>query len=587
MRDTSIVFYSGAEVPRNQLDAPIFNSYQEQQEYFHSRSGQYKWTDDVNRWQLNNLQFTRVSEKVVQINTGAVTYAQLKRCNYMAIRNAQDERWYYSFVDNVEYVSESCTNVTFDIDVIQTFMFNGEFSAPFSSAKQAYVERCHSATDEVGDNLADEGSTPAKLIKQNVQKVGSNMTTSYVYVDTWTTKALTNLATLDARFVRQYGNTLYLGWAHGQGANPIYTVNTYADLIDRLNRLDNDGIISIQCVPRLCAGTFVEGHEIKDDTVPDVAQLEDIDDYKKHTVEDVSIDAVNIDTDDMDGYVPKNNKLWTSLGCEIVVQTNDGQRIILSPEYLNIRTNEEDERIIVLSGKITGTMVGTASLIFRPTNYAGLGANASPFNADFEKTLVLTGYPECVWTRNETASWKVQNAESFSLKTIASGITNAVLLSAMASTGNALGTAYATARLTNGLIDSGSEYIKAQNKPDSVGGVPSCDANDYNHDQKMFFCYYKTLNANDAKILDDYLSRNGYAQNRVLNVSEQLHNRMNWDFIKTNGITFDDEYSGFNGNYKKQLASIFDRGIRFWWYKNHNLSVGNYGSMTNPITPSN
>lgn len=50
------------------------------------------------------------------------TKDQLQGVNYLRFNN--DNKWWYAFIISKDYVNESCTQITFEIDVMQTFMFD-------------------------------------------------------------------------------------------------------------------------------------------------------------------------------------------------------------------------------------------------------------------------------------------------------------------------------------------------------------------------------------------------------------------------------------------------------------------------------
>ena len=72
------------------------------------------------------------------------------KCNYMMFRNtAYGNKWFYAFITGIEYVNDNCTNVTFEIDVMQTWFFVHNMDACF-------VEREHPVTDEIGEHYEPE-----------------------------------------------------------------------------------------------------------------------------------------------------------------------------------------------------------------------------------------------------------------------------------------------------------------------------------------------------------------------------------------------------------------------------------------------
>lgn len=70
--------------------------------------------------------------------------------NYMFFQNtAYGSKWFYAFVTNVEYINDAVSEISYEIDVIQTYMFDWKLGMSF-------IDREHAATDAAGDNLMSE-----------------------------------------------------------------------------------------------------------------------------------------------------------------------------------------------------------------------------------------------------------------------------------------------------------------------------------------------------------------------------------------------------------------------------------------------
>ena len=55
-------------------------------------------------------------------------------CNYLRYKNK--DKWWYAFITSKDYINESLTSITFEIDVYQTFMFDVQL-------KESYISREH------------------------------------------------------------------------------------------------------------------------------------------------------------------------------------------------------------------------------------------------------------------------------------------------------------------------------------------------------------------------------------------------------------------------------------------------------------
>lgn len=88
-------------------------------------------------------------------------------CNYLYYNNG-DKR-YYAFITSKEYVSTSCTAITFEIDVMQTFMFD-------YSIGESFIEREHQDRYTIGDN--GELKPFYSLTQENITNGGELLQTS-------------------------------------------------------------------------------------------------------------------------------------------------------------------------------------------------------------------------------------------------------------------------------------------------------------------------------------------------------------------------------------------------------------------------
>ena len=77
----------------------------------------------------------------------------LYNCNYIMYQNSNfGTRWFYAFINSMEWASNGSTRLYVSTDVIQTWFFDITYY-------QSYVDRCHSDTDIPGDNIIPEDFT--------------------------------------------------------------------------------------------------------------------------------------------------------------------------------------------------------------------------------------------------------------------------------------------------------------------------------------------------------------------------------------------------------------------------------------------
>ena len=88
-----------------------------------------------------NYSFVKPNGNAIDVS---FSYSNCLKANYIAFQNPYyDNKWFFAFVDSVEYRNNSLTRITFTIDVFSTW-FNK------ITLQTCYVEREHVNDDSIG-----------------------------------------------------------------------------------------------------------------------------------------------------------------------------------------------------------------------------------------------------------------------------------------------------------------------------------------------------------------------------------------------------------------------------------------------------
>ena len=142
------------------------------------------------------------------------------------------------------------------------------------------------------------------------------------------------------------------------------------------------------------------------------------------------------------------------------------------------------------------------------------------------------------------------------------------------------GTNSATGIVSDVLGDI-STYRTHKDTPDALNGTLSQNTI-INALGKYGFAFYDTcLRARDAKIIDDFFTKYGYAVKRVklpnLSIYGGAGVRPHWNYLKLKNCTLSDSFMPAFA--EEKICSIFNTGVTVW----HNLSeVGNYSLDNSP-----
>ena len=138
--NTNIKIYSGIPLDNSYENTLWFDSLSEQNSYFHSSYSHIKHN-------LTEQSYQRVERGKMRV---AISAESLYDCNYLAFQNrAFGYKWFYAFILSVEYINNETSEITFEVDIMQTYLFDVVL-------KECFIDREHSDTDEVGDNIVPE-----------------------------------------------------------------------------------------------------------------------------------------------------------------------------------------------------------------------------------------------------------------------------------------------------------------------------------------------------------------------------------------------------------------------------------------------
>lgn len=135
--NSNIYILYGVPLNSKYNDTILFDNVAAQHAYF---VGKAKYT-------LTNQMYVRKSDGVVRVEKKA---EDVYNCNYLMFQNDSfGSKWFYAFINDVKYVNNGRCDIYFEIDVLQTWLTE-------MVMRPCYVEREHSYTDNVGDNLVPE-----------------------------------------------------------------------------------------------------------------------------------------------------------------------------------------------------------------------------------------------------------------------------------------------------------------------------------------------------------------------------------------------------------------------------------------------
>lgn len=484
---------------------------------FASASAQYSYFASLPHVAIDGATYQR-KDNIIRF---PAPYDDILQYNYVMYRNdAYSNKWFYAFIDKMDYINDNLTAVSIKEDVFQTWQFDFQYKATF-------VEREHVNDDTLGKHTIPENLGSGEYTVDSSSKYEFNYANSSFSVMFLVTELIGGIPAWTSSNGRYYNGI----W------NGLYNFSVdYGDASHIINGYTNvgkpDAIQSIYVVPTVMTAFFDSYTATMDDaTFPVRIPLVNKGTYLVDTHTFTRPTA-------LDGYTPKNNKMFTSDYCFIYADNNSGQVAKYSWEdFSNTSSAKFTEEGVVGQG---------CSIKLIPEDYKKLSGENS-----YTYGLTATKLPICGWTSDFYTAYMVQNGLNFSLSLanadigIATGFKSSVspipLISSMQQIASTL-----------------SDMYKASLAPDQAYGNSSNSDINVGHN-KGITVYVKTVKADVAKSIDDFFSMFGYKVNEVK--IPNITGRTNWNYVKTI-----DCYVGGNipQDSLNEYKNMLDRGITFW-----------------------
>lgn len=566
--------------------------------YFANEAAQNAWFSGkiTHTFQANS--YSRPTRKTVKVHINAdkiigVTYMRFNNAGVDANHpngiNTTDRtyKWYYCFVNAIEYVNENTSIIYYEIDVMQTwFIQNG-------TIEQCFVERQHVTNDTFSAHLEAEPVGSDVYNMRELEVTGLDGVFDNFNWVLQTSSANPNEA---HEGVGKYdgmlaGGTVYSGATdsdgQGQLSNAMYRALGSWDMQEQ-----SAEIVDLFMFPSgLCTN--------------DSAQL-----------------SVKVKLPDrLDTYVPENKKLLTYPYSCLVITNNDNEGAEYKWEYFDTTTLGAD-----IEFRLEKCMIGGGTVALFPTVYNGV-------EDSFKDKVAINNFPKISFSYDAYQAWiaagnqtKLDFASSMinrmgtlaqnqlfsdaAFQTAHGGInlasgTLSAAMEAVSDKPNANAIASGMAQAAHGttaMIQAGVNYElgkqkvqlemeEAQKKidfqfgdaryaPDVMVGksTPNISVGHKLMKYRFFNCHVRP---NEAVKIDNFFTVFGYAINDVQSVN--LHSRPYWNFVKTKNCEISGEMPASS---RAAIARIFDGGVFFWKNGDNigNFNVGGrnaYGAIRN------
>lgn len=459
--------------------------------------------------------------------------------NYLAFRNnvnGAKGKIFYCFINSVEYIAERTTEIKYEIDYMQTYFFDYDLG-------DSFVEREHSATDEIGENLIPENLELGEYICSPTNN-SDNLITELLPLNICVAATVKNVDGDVEDTDGQIYNGLYSGVALNVFSMDGDGIEAYKEFMSKLTKeAKSEGVTSVFCIPKVLSTE--RGTDISAPIV------------YKHTIsvpDDYGILRTN-------GNNVKNKKLYTFPYTFLYVTNLQGTGVAYPFEYFEWKPGTLTDKSVEFN--FSGDFSPMCNVLFYPIDYKGIHNN-------YDEKIELSGYPQLAFNIDTYKAYVAQNAGKIAASTVnnVASVASNFNMGHLYSSANSIDGGGLINSLGNVLNSIGSMRDKMVMPNQAKGGVNTSLAM---LARRIFTFQYlhKHIRPEFVDIIDDYFSMYGYATHLVKKPNRNV--RKNWTFVKTKGcIIISKECPSMA---IKAICNIYDNGITFW---NKSAVIGDY-----------
>ena len=543
--DSTMILFDNVRIDARYENTIWFETWTDQNTYFMNKATQ--------NHTFNSQSYQRKNRGYLRLQT---SYSNVFNCSYMMYKNSSFEnKWFFAFIETIEYINNNTVGIKYNIDVLQTYMFD-------YSLLPCFVEREHSRFDEIGGNVLPE-DIPITDWKYTQPVMCPPFDPT---IDTEHLPVAVVACTQDAD-VMTGGNNLYDG-VHWSGSQIVYnalylygfhvptsqitpTPHIGQFLAEVVRHNKTDGVIAIF----MCPGAFVakfkqgnSGYYLDVQNVQSSPYTWSIPKQQSWTY--TYNDGVRTKTG------PRNKKLYTKQFNKLIITDHDEASAEYAYEYFNGDPNN-------CEFKIYASINPNPEFSCIPDHYKGS-------DLSYIHQITCHGFPQCSWSSDAFQRWLAQNK----YKLVGNAVSSSIGVVGAVASENPLAVAGAGINILNSVTKTMAEMMTVSSLPRELHGTIGQNVN---LQAKAYgFQYYNATAINECLAMaDDFFDMYGYktCAHKIPNT----HVRHHWTYTKTRGCIIQGSVPSDDA---KKIEEIFDKGIRFWV---NGDQIGNYALLNYPL----
>ena len=496
-----------------------------------------------------NLSFIRPTDNYLDLPTA---YGTALTANYMAFQNPDyANKWFFAFVESVEYVTDGTTRIHFIIDEFATWH-------DYWTVEPCFVVREHVNDDTVGAHTIPEGIEHGEYISNGFERDNNMNDLGYILQATNHYDYDPSSGDTKGQMATNFGGVYNAGTC-------FYFPRTTAGILSLLNTIQeynastNEKITNVYMIPSV----FVAGKD----------SITSSHDWWSGMTQPVTYNVTINKTTTIDGYTPRNKKLLTGEYNFLVLDNNNGTSNVL--RYEDFSTSN-------CVFEVEGVPTCGGSIKCVPKDYKGA--------TRYQQEGIMAGkFPVCGWVNDNYTNWLTQQSVNTNQGRIGA-VAGLLVGGALAATGvgataGGMMIAGSVTTFAGGVIDQMREQIQHTPVPATASGNINGGDIVSSYSMNKFYFIHMTIKAEYARQIDDFFDRFGYKINRLK--QPNITGRTYWNYVQI----AQGEDVGFSTTQTQPVPpqsmetinNIFRQGVTIW--HNHD-NVGNF-ALTNSIVQNN
>lgn len=604
-------------VPWNETynDVVLFPSIEVQNDYFNLmqlytiNNNSYVNGQPDSAERIGGLQYIMVK---VGGTSNALTWPKVYALNYMRFQNDKYEnKWFYAFIENVEFINQNTARISFLIDVFQTW-FIGK-SDSFNPFENVFVKRQivpidsatqYANTPEVTPqlNYVRDPKREEKINWLNLPNAGRHIQLKAIWNGQFREYMENNPDWYYRNNITE--NAFPYDLYQIYGAQSALALNSISEFISANNM---DVILKLI----VTYGDFTRSSEngiVKSTVLTNLpARNLTFTDYSgnTYTAENLKMCAFPYNRlilntiSDQKIYAPQNLSAFQSAGLTYSVIQFYSVYDVVKEINMYIPIYSDDLVNNIVRPELSTPVTCGAEIPFYTDNYASyLGLSnltQSVFGAMAK--IAYERNPNAINTATyngggaynrgfaQSAVGKVLTTEDGGGRagTIAAGAVNTVTgLGGLIFGGSASAQANSALGASGGYVREIAEQQAALNQGNTPAGEMSSDAANVLAGLTQPKLITEGIFADTARHMDNYFTQNGYTINRILQYPNLYHGTKKYNYVQLQNPIFKTPFNQMPSTAENFLLTLFERGVRLW--KPETWEYGVFGNYTDNRT---